>query len=102
MNIWLYGRGRCTADDEIHNIGNSVSLNFYLLYHYFNDQTPFSSTISMGRFSSSDLRPASRIAVVAMVFFKVGSGRASSCSRVTFLSFKPLTASMNFSNEMYP
>jgi hypothetical protein len=54
-----------------------------------------SETISTARLSSSDLRPASRIAVVAIVLRRVGSGRASSC----YISFEKFIDAVTAVNE---
>jgi hypothetical protein len=44
-------------------------------WFYFNDQASSDLSISTVRFSSSETRPAFRIAVVAIVFFRVGRPR---------------------------
>src|SRR5208282_298838 len=62
-----------------------------------NDQTPFDSSIPTDRPSSSDLRPASKMALVAIVFFSVGRPFLSNSSNVALPSFREVTASTYFS-----
>lgn len=77
--MFLHRAQMCSVDHEHRQV--SVDNNRVCMTHsgssklYLSDQVPFSSTISIGLLSSRDLRPASRIAPVAIVFFSVGNGR---------------------------
>lgn len=59
-----------------------------------------STRISIPLHSSRPLLPASRIAVVAIVFLNVGNAFLSNSSGLTILSFNAVTASTNVSDRL--